>query len=167
MPTKVAPEDDKVGAAQIKGKKAAKKAKKVSDADKGKKHVKRGDEDPFGEADEYPKGLPLGPRHLVEFHERCDPSSSLDTFNDSFGQMLPREQVMLFQQMLVFNQMVGRMIATNCSYAYEKDYNQLIQRLCEQVKVVLQVQRVRIFGVDYNSLGMARRRVCLRGPLPS
>ena len=66
----------------------------------------------------------------AELFERSDPASSLETFGSSFGSMLPREQVMLFQQMLVFNQMVGRMIAANSKYAYEKDYNDLIQLLC-------------------------------------
>lgn len=156
MSSKVAPDDDKVGSAKIKGKKAAGKAKKEAEAAAGGKFVKKGDEDPFGNPDDYPKGLPLGPRHLVEFHERSDPASSLAAFGSSFGQLLPREQVMLFQQMLVFNQMVGRMIAANSKYAYEKDYNGLIQLLCTQIKDVLKVQKVRIFGVDYNSLGMAR-----------
>ena len=69
--------------------------------------------------------------------------------------MLPREQVECFQRLVLFNQMIGRMIHASTRLAYETDYFHLLEEMRDRVKEVLHVQRSRIFGVDYNSL-MAR-----------
>jgi hypothetical protein len=135
MSAKVAPEDGAVGAAKM-GKK--KKEKKGADDKKGaaaSAKTRKGDEDPFGKPDEYPTSLALGPKQFVEFHERADPSVTLATYMEPFQEkLLPREQVMCFQQLIVFNQMVGRMIDTTAKFAYETDYNELLNKLCAGVK---------------------------------
>ena len=93
MPSKVAPDDGAVGAAKM-GKK-----KKKKDDEGGKKTTKT-DDDPFGKPDEYPDAAAaiIGSKHLVEFHERSDPTKTLATYSMSFGEkLLPREQVMAWQ----------------------------------------------------------------------
>ena len=152
MSCKVSPDGGAVGAAKM-GKKKKKKD------DEGEKRNKKKDDDPFGKPDEYPRAAAqqVGPKHLVEFHERSDPTKTLATYSMSFEQkLLPREQVMCWQQIIVFNQMVGRMLETTSKFAYASDYTELLAKLCEGVKKIVGVQKVRLFGVDYNSLGMAR-----------
>jgi hypothetical protein len=132
MPAKVAPDDGAVGAAKM-GKK-----KKKKDDEGGKKPTKT-DDDPFGKPDEYPDAAAaiIGSKHLVEFHERSDPTKTLATYSMSFGEkLLPREQVMCWQQIIVFNQMVGRMLDTTSKFAYHTDYVELLAKLCEGVKKV-------------------------------
>ena len=151
MSSKVAPDDGAVGAAKM-----GKKKKKKDDG--GDKKTKK-DDDPFGKPDEYPKAAAqqVGSKDFVEFHERSDPTKTLATYSAAFGEkLLPREQVMCWQQIIVFNQMVGRMLDTTSKFAYQTDYVELLAKLCEGVKKVVGVQKVRLFGVDYNSLGMAR-----------
>ena len=131
MSSKVSPDDGAVGAAKM----GKKKKKKDEDGDKKKKK----DDDPFGKPDEYPRTVAqlVGPKHFVEFHERSDPSKTLATYSMSFEQkLLPREQVMCWQQIIVFNQMVGRMLDTTSKFAYETDYVELLAKLCEGVKKV-------------------------------
>lgn len=143
-----------VGKARTHGK----KPKPKEDAAGGKKKfVRKGDDDPFGDPDQYPDNMPLGARHLVEFHERADKELTLRMFGDTFSAMLPREQTMCFQKMLLFDQMVGRLISHGSRFAYETDYLALVDKLRDGVKQVLGVQKVRLFGVDYNSLGLARQ----------
>jgi len=147
-------EDSKVGSAKIsRGKKKA-----PASPAKGKpgKFVRKGDEDPFGSPHDYPKDMPMGPRHFVEFYERSDESLDLYHFSDAFFCMLPRQQLQCFHKLLIFNQMVGRLTSASPKFAACMDYQELLERLGEGVKEVLNVQRVRIFGVDYNSLGLAR-----------
>eukprot|EP00965_Chrysotila_dentata_P236720 6201491-Pleurochrysis_carterae.AAC.3 len=147
-------EDSKVGSAKIsRGKKKA-----PASPAKGKtgKFVRKGDEDPFGSPHDYPKDMPMGPRHFVEFYERSDESLDLYHFSDAFFCMLPRQQLQCFHKLLIFNQMVGRLTIASPKFAACMDYQELLERLGEGVKEVLNVQRVRIFGVDYNSLGLAR-----------
>ena len=132
MPSKVAPDDGAVGAAKM-GKK-----KKKKDDEGGKKTTKT-DDDPFGKPDEYPDAAAaiISSKHLVEFHERSDPTKTLATYSMSFGEkLLPREQVMCWQQIIVFNQMVGRMLDTTSKFAYHTDYVELLAKLCEGVKKV-------------------------------
>ena len=132
--------------------------KKVVKKDEAKTKSKK-DEDPFGHPDQYPKAAAqhIGAKQLVEFHERNDPTKTLATYSTLFEQrLLPREQVMCWQQIIVFNQMVGRMLETTSKFAYASDYTELLAKLCEGVKKIVGVQKVRLFGVDYNSLGMAR-----------
>ena len=128
----MAPDDGAVGAAKM-GKK-----KKKKDDEGGKKTTKT-DDDPFGKPDEYPDAAAaiIGSKHLVEFHERSDPTKTLATYSMSFGEkLLPREQVMCWQQIIVFNQMVGRMLDTTSKFAYHTDYVELLAKLCEGVKKV-------------------------------
>ena len=148
-----------VGAAKVHGKKAAAKKKQSVAGPSGgapaPAKLKR-DEDPYGDPDAYPRGLAIGPAQFVEFHERADESLTLSHFSDSFSSMLPREQVECFQRLVLFNQMIGRTIHASTRLAYETDYFHLLEEMRDRVKEVLHVQRSRIFGVDYNSLGMAR-----------
>ena len=132
MSCKVSPDGGAVGAAKM-GKKKKKKD------DEGEKRNKKKDDDPFGKPDEYPRAAAqqVGPKHLVEFHERSDPTKTLVTYSMSFEQkLLPREQVMCWQQIIVFNQMVGRMLDTTSKFAYNTDYVELLAKLCEGVKKV-------------------------------
>ena len=156
-------DDGMVGASKVVGKKKPPKkaaadgaAAEKSEASKKKKFTRKGDEDPFGDPNDYPTNLPLGARHIVEFHERTDPSLKLEHFADTFHALLPREQTQVFQKLMLFDQMIGRMINTGARFAYETDYDDLCLRLRDGVKEVLNVEKVRLFGVDYNSLGWAR-----------
>ena len=132
MSSKVSPDDGAVGAAKM-GKKKKKKD------DEGEKKTKKKDDDPFGKPDEYPRAAAqqVGPKHLVEFHERSDPTKTLATYSATFeSKLLPREQIMCWQQIIVFNQMVGRMLDTTSKFAYNTDYVELLAKLCEGVKKV-------------------------------
>jgi len=63
---------------------------------------------------------------------------------------------MLVQQMILFDQMIGRLIKTSCTYSSVHDYEALIDSTLEGAKSVLKVQKARLYGVDFNSLGQPK-----------
>ena len=160
MPTKVIPEQE--GAV---GKVKARKGKKSKDEEEGKERSKSkvGKDDPFGHPDEYNDDLPVNYCTIMQYHARSIPTDTMETFSAGITQLLPREQVQMLQQMVLFNQMIGRMIETAAGYASEHDYEQLIDDVLDGCKQVLKVKKVRLFGVDFNSLGQPKELWVVNG----
>lgn len=140
----------------MKKKKKLKKSDAVSIDEEAKKRDKPSNSFGFGDPDDYDPSLPIGHREIVEFHARAHAGVGLEAFRGQFSGLLPREQVSCLQQVILFDQMIGRLVETASQFAFEEDYQALIRELIGGVKRVLRVRKVRIFGVEYNSLGQTR-----------
>ena len=129
---------------------------------KGGETVGKGGPFGWGDIDNYnPTGeLAISHHDIVEFHARSkaayEGKSVLHGLSDAMSRMLTREQVSMLQQTLVFNHMIGRLIEEASELPFEEEYNALLNKLVECTKRVLNVRKVRIFGVEYNSLGNPR-----------
>lgn len=96
--------------------------------------------------------MPANYKDIVEYHSRAG-GGTMASFRDSFSSLLPREQVSFMQQMILFDHMIGRLISASSSFAFQHDYDSVIDTMLSGVTQVLKCQKARLYGVDFNSLG--------------
>ena len=145
-----------------------KKSKKDGDAkeeksDKTKKTTgktfsdKTAVDEMIGDADEFPNDeIAVTYSDISEYHGRSSRDGTIGQFSTTFQTLLPREQTQLMQQLFLFNQMVGRLTSTCSSFAYELDYDKIIDKILAGAMDVLKMKKARLYGVDFNSLGQSR-----------
>ena len=57
---------------------------------------------------------------------------------------------------MFFDQQIGRLLRAAPSLPFEDEVQLLLDTIVENAKTILKVKKVRIFGVDYNSLGQPK-----------
>ena len=149
----VAPEDGDdggVGSAKQRGKSKKKK-------DEKKEHARPTSNNPYGEPDDYPEDeLPIKYSTIMEYSARANPANTMAIFSEGLQALLPREQIMMLQQMIFFDQMIGRLMRTSCQYPNIRNYDELVEQILEGAKAILKMKKARLYGVDFNSLGQPR-----------